>query len=288
MRRRSVGLPDREFTHPLGAVSLLQRAGTHAEGGDPRGDGQAGTGEDDQAAQGVLERVDRGFPDAGRVMPCASRAWRGVRHEAIRGVHDVRGNGAGEEARTLDINLGRVALYQLSYARKMALLDGIKSSPIPYQRIVLSINHGSEGWSGTPTRTARGLVGTKWKWSGRWDSNPRPSAWEAEALPLSYIRERRATGTCRTPRRGTHVASRGGRTGKARSEWWSLSDSNRPPPACKADALPDELRPQRWNAPSRVAEARIRTMPGYRPTRFEPRRTARRRVPRLDGEIRDM
>jgi hypothetical protein len=27
-------------------------------------------------------------------------------------------NGAGEEARTLDFHLGRVALYQLSYARK--------------------------------------------------------------------------------------------------------------------------------------------------------------------------
>ena len=24
--------------------------------------------------------------------------------------------------------------------------------------------------------------------SGRWDSNPRPSAWEADALPLSYCR----------------------------------------------------------------------------------------------------
>jgi hypothetical protein len=27
-------------------------------------------------------------------------------------------NGAGEEIRTLDIHLGRVALYQLSYARR--------------------------------------------------------------------------------------------------------------------------------------------------------------------------
>ena len=26
------------------------------------------------------------------------------------------------------------------------------------------------------------------KWSGRRDSNPRPSAWEADALPLSYTR----------------------------------------------------------------------------------------------------
>src|SRR3990172_11061322 len=25
-------------------------------------------------------------------------------------------------------------------------------------------------------------------WSGRWDLNPRPSAWEADALPLSYAR----------------------------------------------------------------------------------------------------
>ena len=26
------------------------------------------------------------------------------------------------------------------------------------------------------------------EWSGRWDLNPRPSAWEADALPLSYTR----------------------------------------------------------------------------------------------------
>ena len=29
-----------------------------------------------------------------------------------------RGNGAGEETRTLDVYLGKVVLYQLSYARK--------------------------------------------------------------------------------------------------------------------------------------------------------------------------
>ena len=31
---------------------------------------------------------------------------------------------------------------------------------------------------------------------------------------------------------------------KSRSQWWSLSGSNRRPPACKAGALPAELRPQ--------------------------------------------
>ena len=32
-------------------------------------------------------------------------------------------------------------------------------------------------------------------------------------------------------------------------EWWTLSDSNRPPPECKSGALPDELRaliPSKW------------------------------------------
>src|ERR1035437_7524573 len=28
--------------------------------------------------------------------------------------------------------------------------------------------------------------------------------------------------------------------------WWSRTDSNRRPPACKAGALPAELRPQTW------------------------------------------
>ena len=33
----------------------------------------------------------------------------------VRGLHE---NGAGEETRTLDVHLGKVVLYQLSYARK--------------------------------------------------------------------------------------------------------------------------------------------------------------------------
>ncbi len=34
---------------------------------------------------------------------------------------------------------------------------------------------------------------TLWKiWSGRWGSNPRPVAWEATALPLSYTRDPRS------------------------------------------------------------------------------------------------
>ena len=41
------------------------------------------------------------------------------------------------------------------------------------------------------TKKARRLAGPlsiHGRWSGRRDSNPRPSAWEADALPLSYSR----------------------------------------------------------------------------------------------------
>ena len=33
------------------------------------------------------------------------------------------GNGAGEEVRTLDVHLGKVVLYQLSYAREKGMSD---------------------------------------------------------------------------------------------------------------------------------------------------------------------
>ena len=52
-------------------------------------------------------------------------------------------------------------------------------------------------------------------WSGWRGSNPLHRPWQGRALPLSYIRI-----------------------------WWSLSGSNRRPPACKAGALPSELRPR--------------------------------------------
>ena len=40
-------------------------------------------------------------------------------------------NGAAEESRTLDLNLGKVALYQLSYCRKTAA---------DYSQIIMGVN----------------------------------------------------------------------------------------------------------------------------------------------------
>ena len=42
-------------------------------------------------------------------------------------------------------------------------------------------------WARKPKGGSWGTVADIW-WSGRWDSNPRPSAWEADTLPLSYTR----------------------------------------------------------------------------------------------------
>ena len=43
--------------------------------------------------------------------------------------------------------------------------------------------------------------------------------------------------------------------GKAKGRnWWSLSGSNRRPPACKAGALPAELRPRIRSTRSRAPE----------------------------------
>jgi hypothetical protein len=45
-------------------------------------------------------------------------------------------DGAGKEARTPDLNLGKVALYQLSYAREKGAI--LKADPVPFKLRVIS------------------------------------------------------------------------------------------------------------------------------------------------------
>jgi hypothetical protein len=46
-------------------------------------------------------------------------------------------SGAGEESRTLDLNLGKVALYQLSYSRRRRDYDRkISISPVPHAKFL--------------------------------------------------------------------------------------------------------------------------------------------------------
>jgi hypothetical protein len=84
-------------------------------------------------------------------------------------------NGAGEEARTLDFHLGRVALYQLSYAR----------------------NKNKKWWRGNDLNIRRltpadlqsapfdhsGTTPSILKWSCSQESNLRPTVYKTVALP---------------------------------------------------------------------------------------------------------
>ena len=60
-------------------------------------------------------------------------------------------NGAGDGARTRDLLHGKQMLYQLSYSRPL------------------------------------GRLRSEHNWSGRRGSNPRPSAWQADALPTELL-----------------------------------------------------------------------------------------------------
>ena len=120
--------------------------------------------------------------------------------------------GAGEESRTLDLYLGKVSLYQLSYSRKTFLLPASNfwvknprrfqtfitwsgrrvsnSRPIPWQGIALPTEllpqnlllPASNFWVKNPRRFQTSVT-----WSGRRVSNPRPISWQGIALPTELL-----------------------------------------------------------------------------------------------------
>ncbi len=62
---------------------------------------------------------------------------------------DYLRGGAGEGTRTLDINLGKVALYQLSYTRRVAKNLGIGSACVKMVfliTVMLGARRGEEYW----------------------------------------------------------------------------------------------------------------------------------------------
>ena len=76
--------------------------------------------------------------------------------------------GAGDEARTRDLNLGKVALYQLSYSRIALLRNALHS-------YFAKLN------SPNLQRAASKI------WSGRRGSNSRPQPWQGCALPTELL-----------------------------------------------------------------------------------------------------
>ncbi len=109
--------------------------------------------------------------------------------------------GAGDESRTRDLNLGKVALYQLSYSRIVLHLQRFavqhaarkiwsgrrvsNSRPQPWQGCALPtelLPHVSCICSALPYNTLPEKI-----WSGRRVSNSRPQPWQGCALPTELL-----------------------------------------------------------------------------------------------------
>ena len=128
-------------------------------------------------------------PPAG--LPAVARRWRDRSRRATAGADD--------RTRTGDLVLTKDALYLLSY------IGPPSRSPAAHERDggqarVPSVcpSPRLNGWGGWPLPTGSPpssallpvVAGEGWSWSGRRGSNPRPTAWKAVTLPLSYSRLR--------------------------------------------------------------------------------------------------
>ncbi|MDB4959650.1 MAG: hypothetical protein JWO36_7219 [Myxococcales bacterium] len=123
--------------------------------------------------------------------------------------------GAGEGTRTLDNQLGRLELYQLSYTRRFDLRFSGRQPGRRWWRKVDS-NHRSHktadlqsapfGRSGIPPKFRLCRYPCSGCW--RWDSNPRPPDYKSGALPtelhqqyVASARSRRINGRLRLVKR---------------------------------------------------------------------------------------
>jgi hypothetical protein len=99
-------------------------------------------------------------------------------------------SGAGEESRTLDLNLGKVALYQLSYSRLGVLLSTLCGAG--EESRTLDLNLGKVAlyqlsYSRTECCTTSFTTAAPDNWSGRRVSNSRPQPWQGCALPTELL-----------------------------------------------------------------------------------------------------
>jgi hypothetical protein len=106
-------------------------------------------------------------------------------------------NGAGNETRTRDLNLGKVALYQLSYSRMFLLLPGgatrsrtgLDGFAIRCITALLSRLRALRAGvhPGPPRQKREAGASLDAIWSGKRDSNSRPQPWQGCALPTELF-----------------------------------------------------------------------------------------------------
>ena len=70
-----------------------------------------------------------GDNDTGSAKNSEAFTWKKVNKKAAE-EQRLFGNGAGEETRTLDVHLGKVVLYQLSYTRRAAARTRVSEASV--------------------------------------------------------------------------------------------------------------------------------------------------------------
>ena len=155
--------------------------------------------------------------------------------------------GADDRTRTGDLVLTKDALYLLSYIGSPSrclspttlwragppLATTVRPSANPLCLLPPRLN-GQGDWPASRSSPSRRLSAPSVSaasegWSGRRGSNPRPTAWKAVTLPLSYSRLFRSGPRPETPARqlACRLARLAVARGPAASEgWWRGEDSN--------------------------------------------------------------
>ena len=108
-------------------------------------------------------------------------------------------------------SLHKDALYLLSY---IGTLPQARRATLRRTASRLSRQNAVEAHSPRPAALPHAM-----NWSGRRGSNPRPTAWKAVTLPLSYSRLR---GSCRRGIQTSYTIP----PAPAGREWWRGEDSN--------------------------------------------------------------
>ena len=95
--------------------------------------------------------------------------------------------GAGNESRTRDLNLGKVALYQLSYSRiKLGVLLALQIYGAGNESRTRDLNLGKVAlYQLSYSRISKLLLLNLW--SGKRVSNSRPQPWQGCALPTELF-----------------------------------------------------------------------------------------------------